>query len=228
MADLSTADHSPPFTVIEEKEKAASRERSDITAASTVTTSAATAAATDAAATAAEIDAAATAAEIEIQRQERHDAMRVKHFDELLSFAHYTVYMQGRVGKETIDVVEEELLETAHFMLNNAAYDPYKQSLLAIVLIEAEGPQAVEMITTVLLPLERAYAASFGTIFEEKTGLSFWAHDEVGSAAGGQEQQEPMTRTARTRPHSLAILRVMILLAKEAGQGNENKLRNLG
>ena len=54
-------------------------------------------------------------------------------FDEVLTFAFYTLSMKQRQGKEE-ETAEAHFLQAAHFMLQNASWDPYKQMMLKIIL----------------------------------------------------------------------------------------------
>jgi hypothetical protein len=151
-----------------------------------------------------------------------------KDFDDLFDFAHYTAVNDLRSrGSAEETAADEQLFEIAHFMIKCSAWDPFKQSLLAICLIEKQGVEASVMWNKVLLPLERAYDATNGTEFNNRFGHSFFepAGFELEAVAGGEEEEEgegaattaltPLV--ASTRSHSEAILAAMSVLAKEAG-----------
>jgi hypothetical protein len=82
-----------------------------------------------------------------------------KSYNELVDFSFYvaTTEMRQRCRERGAEVIatNEALLDIAHFMLRNCAWDPYKQSLLAISLIESEGEAALRMWEKVLNPLEK-------------------------------------------------------------------------
>ena len=153
------------------------------------------------------------------------DEFREKQFDELLDFSHYNCVNEMRVTEasdEQAALVQEELFDIAHFMLREAAWTPYKESLLAMTLMEKSGSEAAGMWGTLLRPLERAYEATSGQGFLNRFGHPFFRPPPGSAAAGGSAGaaaalSEGATAVASTRAYAEAILRTMASLAKEAG-----------
>jgi len=147
--------------------------------------------------------------------RDHREETREKQYNELVDFSHYTCVNGMRCVAEDADYAatakEEELFSIAHFLLKEAAWCPYKESLLAMCLIEKTGADAEPMWGKLLTPLEKAYDKSSGRGFENRFG-----HPYRPAPAEG-ESEEP---AAVTRPHAHAILRSMATLAKEAGFGN--------
>jgi len=116
----------------------------------------------------------------------------------------------------------EELFRIAHFMMRNSAWDPYKQSLLAICLIESTGNEAIDMWHKVLTPLEKAYENTSGEEFKNQFGFEFLSYkiSEEVSNANNINDNDSMNNdfVGITRKYAIEILTLMSTIAKEAGQ----------
>ena len=137
---------------------------------------------------------------------------KVKGFDDLLHFAFYTTLMKYRTSSvdDGSNCIGEYLIEAAWYLLKHCPWDPFKQSLLAIILMESDGPEAQNMIAKVLLPLEESYCAAFGNSFEDKFGASFF--------------QEDGEKVAVTRQYAIAIINEMIHITRQNGTGSSGRL----
>mmetsp|Transcript_21041 Transcript_21041/g.41696 ORF Transcript_21041/g.41696 Transcript_21041/m.41696 type:complete len:266 (-) Transcript_21041:369-1166(-) len=151
-----------------------------------------------------------------------------KDFDNLVDYSHYVAVTNLRCkGGAEDTAVDEKLFEIAHFMLKSSSWDPFKQSLLAISLIEKKGPEASEMWSKLLFPLERAYDATSGAEFKDRFGHPFF-EPQCAVVLEAEEEEEKVSRdaprvsssseVASTRSHCEAILTAMSALAIEAGQ----------
>ena len=137
-------------------------------------------------------------------------------FDEVLTFAFYTLSMKQRQGKEE-ETAEAHFLQAAHFMLQNASWDPYKQMMLKIILME--GSDAPENIIKIIKPLEEGYYRAFSRTFREQTGVEFWEEPVEEQVSAGDAEKAHQPPPARTRQYTLDLISVMCEIAKEAGEG---------
>jgi hypothetical protein len=114
--------------------------------------------------------------------------------------------------------LEEELFGIAHFLLRHASWDPYKQSFLAISLMEKSGDEAMDMWDKILTPLEKAYENSSGVSFKDKFGFDYRTEEEEEEEGATTTKTTKTNLVAATRSHALKILTVLSKLMKEAGQ----------
>jgi hypothetical protein len=142
-------------------------------------------------------------------------------FDELVDYAHYVCVneMRQAYADEGEADEQEALFAIAHFLLRNGAWDPYKQSLLALTLIEKVDGDARAMWDRILTPLEKAYEATSGEGFKNRFGFTFRAPAPLGSGGGGSAfEGGSKGAVTATRMHAEQVLVAMARLAKEAGQ----------
>ena len=146
-------------------------------------------------------------------------------YDELVDYAHYVCVSEMR-GSPVYSAAEadeqEELFAIAHFLLRNCAWDPYKQSLLAICLIEKVDEETIGMWDKLLTPLERAYDRTSGEGFKNRFGYAYRATRGSGGGGGGGGggcgAAAAVSAVTATRMHAEQILASMSHGAKEAGR----------
>mmetsp|Transcript_21040 Transcript_21040/g.41693 ORF Transcript_21040/g.41693 Transcript_21040/m.41693 type:complete len:316 (-) Transcript_21040:782-1729(-) len=130
-----------------------------------------------------------------------------KDFDNLVDYSHYVAVTNLRCkGGAEDTAVDEKLFEIAHFMLKSSSWDPFKQSLLAISLIEKKGPEASEMWSKLLFPLERAYDATSGAEFKDRFGHPFFEPQCAVVPEAEEEEEEEDGDDSAPTASSLPVL----------------------